>query len=441
MSLSTISNNYFSIRFGEYRTPRIPFNKYIDFGQIQKYVKEWLEEKLPTTYHIEFYSWKAKKFIVLDENVLRYEYNPFLLDLRQNDQIIDAISDDVALFIVDDSDSNSKVNEPIENPSCDILALHCDNDKDDALLDQFDLNKFEDVSKNNIAISDFQDDNDNYLSEETLLEILGSPLYDYLNSAQILNDKSCQIALSSEQNNQLTRPHFSHDVKTYQKNNYLTNVFPLGQESIDKSIVSNTKKGISCVQGIKKQENERLQVLPKIKGLQQFQNEPDTDLYIYGVHEELKDNYCIWYEHADKKFLLFDELKPNAIPNNPIKFSLNEITFTKDGEFELEIYMLTKWEKNKNELKLHQLDETSTRHLRSAIHQTQTTKTHMPPVRLLGVLKRANSFDWNNFFLSDFIQPPPGNASKRSSSSVDLTDTYEPKPKKTESTQTYFTIN
>ncbi|CAF3850609.1 unnamed protein product [Rotaria sordida] len=302
-----------------------------------------------------------------------------------------------------------------ENPSCDILALHCDNDKDDALLDQFDLNKFEDVSKNNIAISDFQDDNDNYLSEETLLEILGSPLYDYLNSAQILNDKSCQIALSNEQNNQLTRPHFSHDVKTYQKNNYLTNVFPLGQESIDKSIVGNTKKGISCVQGIKKQENERLQVLPKIKGLQQFQNEPDTDLYIYGVHEELKDNYCI---------------------------CLNEITFTKDGEFELEIYMLTKWEKNKNELKLHQLDETSTRHLRSAIHQTQTTKTHMPPVRLLGVLKRANSFDWNNFFLSDFIQPPPGNASKRSSSSVDLTvDTYEPKPKKTESTQTYFTIN
>ncbi|CAF1158655.1 unnamed protein product [Rotaria sordida] len=178
-----------------------------------------------------------------------------------------------------------------------------------------------------------------------------------------------------------------------------------------------------------------------IQGLQQFQNEPDTDLYIYGVHEELKDNYCIWYEHADKKFLLLDELKPNAVPNNPIKFSLNEITFTKDGEFELEIYMLTKWEKNKNELKLHQLDETSTQHLRSAIHQTQTTKTHMPPVRLLGVLKRANSFDWNNFFLSDFIQPPPGNASKRSSSSVDLTDTYEPKPKKTESTQTYFTIN
>ncbi|CAF4008273.1 unnamed protein product [Rotaria sp. Silwood1] len=449
MSSSTTSNNYFSIIFGPYTTPRILFNKEIDVDQIKEYIKQWLKEKLPIIYHIEFYSWKAKKFIVLDEKVFKCKYNPFLFDLPKNDQIIDDTCVNVTLFIVDDSDSNSKVNEPFENSSCNILAVNCDNDKDTALLDQFVRNEVEDVSTNNIATSDFQDNHDDYLPVETLL---GSPLKTYLDSDPNLNDENSPPMPSHGQSNQLTRPFFSHDVKTYQKDNYLTNVFPLNEQSIDKSIVNHTRKGISYVQGVKTQNNERLQVLPKIQvnifdrksyneGLQQFQYEPNTDLYIYGVREELKDNYCIWYEHSDKKFLLLNELIPNAQPNNPIKFSLNEIQFTKDGEFELEIYMLTKWNKNKNEIKVHQLNETLTRQLHPAIHQVQSSRKHMPPVRLLGVLKRANHFDWNTFFLSDFIQPAIKIA-KRSSSSVDLAaGSDEPKSKKPQSTQTYFTID
>ncbi|CAF3138729.1 unnamed protein product [Rotaria sp. Silwood2] len=92
--------------------------------------------------------------------------------------------------------------------------------------------------------------------------------------------------------------------------------------------------------------------------------------------------------------------------------------------------MLTKWQKHKNDIIIHQLDETSTRQIHPAIHHKQAPRTHIPPVRLLGVFKRANSFDWNNFFLSDFIQPPI-KAAKRSHSSVSLTvNANEPKAKK-----------
>ncbi len=81
---------------------------------------------------------------------------------------------------------------------------------------------------------------------------------------QIVNKNSDAIAPSDEQNNQLTGLRFSHDVEKYQKNNYLTDVFPVDQQSVDGSNDSKTKKGIGFVQGIKNECQRKQQVLPKL---------------------------------------------------------------------------------------------------------------------------------------------------------------------------------
>ncbi len=57
-------------------------------------------------------------------------------------------------------------------------------------------------------------------------------------------------------------------------------------------------------------------------------------MYIYGVHETVSNDDRIWHTHLHKKFLLPNELKRDATPCNPIKFKLNEINLTNNGEFE-----------------------------------------------------------------------------------------------------------
>jgi len=68
--------------------------------------------------------------------------------------------------------------------------------------------------------------------------------------------------------------------------------------------------------------------------------------------------------------------------------------------------MITKWEKQKIEETILTLDEASTIKIHPAPHQKQSLKKHIPPMRLIGMIKRAGSFDRNTFCLSDFIQPP-----------------------------------
>jgi hypothetical protein len=68
--------------------------------------------------------------------------------------------------------------------------------------------------------------------------------------------------------------------------------------------------------------------------------------------------------------------------------------------------MITKWEKQKKEETLFTLDEARTLQIHPAPHQKQSPGKHIPPIRLIGIIKRAGSFDLNTLCLSDFIQPP-----------------------------------
>jgi len=68
--------------------------------------------------------------------------------------------------------------------------------------------------------------------------------------------------------------------------------------------------------------------------------------------------------------------------------------------------MITKWEKQKTEEIILTLDEASTIQIHPAPHQKQSPGKHIPPIRLIGIIKRAGAFDLNTFCLSDFIQPP-----------------------------------
>ncbi len=67
--------------------------------------------------------------------------------------------------------------------------------------------------------------------------------------------------------------------------------------------------------------------------------------------------------------------------------------------------MLTKWEKSETEKELYRLTETETLQLNSACHQPSPPKTHIPPVRLLILVKRAGSSTVKAIGLSNFIQP------------------------------------
>lgn len=69
--------------------------------------------------------------------------------------------------------------------------------------------------------------------------------------------------------------------------------------------------------------------------------------------------------------------------------------------------MLTKWARSGHEKVFYQLDEATTRQLHSACHQSPSpsSRTHIPPVRLLVLVKQAGSSTFKAHGLSDFIQP------------------------------------
>lgn len=72
--------------------------------------------------------------------------------------------------------------------------------------------------------------------------------------------------------------------------------------------------------------------------------------------------------------------------------------------FRLKAYLITLRSDDEDESFLYQLDEESTQNLHSAEHRPKLKNNHIPPIRILGVLKKANGYDWNTLFLSDFIE-------------------------------------
>ncbi|CAF3413948.1 unnamed protein product [Rotaria socialis] len=407
MTSSTTLSKSFYFKFGQYTSSRIPIDELISTHDIEKYTEQFFGEKLPKARHAQFYCCKTRKFTIINDEVLLSEDNPFLIDLPRTVKNDDAGPDDLVVYIVDDTDLIAESSVPKENTNCQILSVNLDDDGDDALLNLFDVDGIEATSKNNISTSVNEDFCDADLSPDALLGLVERIQYENQNPAPISFKESTATINSIEENLHLPIIRFSHDVKKVgNKHNYLTNAFRLDQLAINQIIVSSTKKGISFIQGNKTEHEERDQVLPRIQGLRQFKNEPYTNLCIYAVYEELGENGDrIWYEHLDKKFLLENELQPDAQPYNPMKFSLSTIDLTESGEFVLKIYMLTKWAKDKRKTLLYRLDEASTRLLHEAPHEMQAPNKRIPPVRLLGVIEDGNGFIWNSLFLSDFMLP------------------------------------
>jgi len=76
---------------------------------------------LPSAKHIEFYSRKAKKCLTLNEDVLRCDFNPFLVNTN-DDPIIESVMPYVELFVVDDSNTYSTPNLPASTYT--IFKIH-----------------------------------------------------------------------------------------------------------------------------------------------------------------------------------------------------------------------------------------------------------------------------------------------------------------------------
>jgi hypothetical protein len=111
MASAIISTNYFYIRFGELTTPLIPVSKETNLDEIENYMHIRFGSALPSAKHIEFYSRKAKKCLTLNEDVLRHDFNPFLVNTN-DDRIIESAMAYVELFVVDDSNTYSTPNLP-----------------------------------------------------------------------------------------------------------------------------------------------------------------------------------------------------------------------------------------------------------------------------------------------------------------------------------------
>ncbi|CAM4947816.1 unnamed protein product [Rotaria socialis] len=385
MTSSTTLSKSFYFKFGQYTSSRIPIDELISTHDIEKYTEQFFGEKLPKARHAQFYCCKTRKFTIINDEVLLSEDNPFLIDLPRTVKNDDAGPDDLVVYIVDDTDLIAESSVPKENTNCQILSVNLDDDGDDALLNLFDVDGIEATSKNNISTSVNEDFCDADLSPDALLGLVERIQYENQNPAPISFKESTATINSIEENHHLPIIRFSHDVKKV--------VVPKKVSALFKATRRNMKKEIKFC--------------PEFKyGLRQFKNEPYTNLCIYAVYEELGENGDrIWYEHLDKKFLLENELQPDAQPYNPMKFSLSTIDLTESGEFVLKIYMLTKWAKDKRKTLLYRLDEASTRLLHEAPHEMQAPNKRIPPVRLLGVIEDGNGFIWNSLFLSDFMLP------------------------------------
>ena len=56
-------------------------------------------------------------------------------------------------------------------------------------------------------------------------------------------------------------------------------------------------------------------------------------LLIYAVHEEQEEGTRRWYKNQHKGFLLHHQLNADAEFFNPIKLTINETEWTKNGDY------------------------------------------------------------------------------------------------------------
>ncbi|CAF1323147.1 unnamed protein product [Adineta ricciae] len=195
-------------------------------------------------------------------------------------------------------------------------------------------------------------------------------------------------SISTTKSSPSDRLFFSLDVKPIQKNVYRTDQFRVDP--------SRSQGQISRVQGIKDESQKMLRVLPRVRIPLKYQN-ADVTLSVYVVSEVLENNVCVWYKHAHKGFLPINYTEDSE-RINPIEFRLNDCHFSSDGDVELNLPLITKWDKlSKGPLKVHELSSNEANRLHSA-----TNDPYSP--RLLCVLRQGDKTLWNTFCLSDFIR-------------------------------------
>jgi hypothetical protein len=107
-----MSNNCYFQRCGDRTTPLIGFYNDISLQTIEQDAYTHFQGRLPDAMHIEFYSGKAGKFLVLNDDLLKSDYNPFATNIPAKDEDTGSIQVYIELFIVDDSGPVSTTNSP-----------------------------------------------------------------------------------------------------------------------------------------------------------------------------------------------------------------------------------------------------------------------------------------------------------------------------------------
>ncbi|CAF5217902.1 unnamed protein product [Rotaria magnacalcarata] len=143
MTSSTTLNEFFYFKFDQYISSRIPIDERISMRDIENYTEQFFGEKLPKARHVEFYCYKTRKFITINDEVLLSENSPFLIDLPRTVKNYHDGPDDLILYIVDDTDLIAESSVPKENTNCQILSVNLDDDEDDALLNLFNVGRIE----------------------------------------------------------------------------------------------------------------------------------------------------------------------------------------------------------------------------------------------------------------------------------------------------------
>lgn len=110
MTSKLATDRSFYIQCGPYSTGLISIDKSINISRIERYVQYYFGTKLLSGYHVQFYSRKAGKFFVLDDNLLKTQYNPFQFDVSENSGSSGPPLNHLCLYVVNDSVGDFRFN-------------------------------------------------------------------------------------------------------------------------------------------------------------------------------------------------------------------------------------------------------------------------------------------------------------------------------------------
>ncbi|UJR14563.1 hypothetical protein I4U23_001559 [Adineta vaga] len=332
---------------------------------------------LPNSYRIIYYNPITMTFVDLD-NQLQQGISPFQMRSSVGVRDLESVSSSIHLFITKDLTINTDLQSQPEI-SIDQRTSHAMDDSSSSNGAHLALHNISNMPFSHELQSFIHAD----LSESNIAKD-DDIVQDFNNESSQKNNE----LLSTTRNILSSRLFFSLDVKPMQKNIYRTDQF---------HIDSTKPHGqISRVQGVKDESKKMSRVLPRLRIPSIYQRN-DTTLLVYVVHEEVKDAMRVWYKHGHKSFLP-ENYTSDTETVNPIEIHLNNYQFKANEDLELNLAMITKWNKSlKDPRKVHELSDDETSHVHPSVHVS-----HSP--RLLCVLQRNREILWDTFCLSDFIR-------------------------------------